>query len=386
MQGPHDVLAPGSGPPRPAAFVHDEALAQAGLRPDHPLKLARAGACCELLAAHGVFKGEQAVLHRPSRASEADIMRVHAPEYVETVRRLSNPSTAPRVSEQEAAGFGFSARGDTPPFHGMYEYHLLVCGAAIEAVRLVDEGGAPVAFMPAGGANHHAMRSQASGFGVFNDAAVAIAWLRARGRRVLYLDLDVHHGDGVEAAFVDDDAVLTISLHESTRYLFPGPKGGGPEDIGAGRGRGYSANLALAPYTDDRTWLWAFDEIVPPLYQAFAPDLLLVQLGADGYFGDPLAHLNLSATAYEAAAQRVMALSGGRLAAVGGGGYDVQATPRIWALEFAAFAGIQLPDDVRAATGEAPALDARTAEMVRQFAEQSVATIKRLVFPVHGLG
>jgi acetoin utilization protein AcuC len=302
------------------------------------------------------------------------------------VRRLSDPSPAPRVPDWEAAGFGFSARGENPPFRGMYEYYLLVCGAAIEAVRLVDEGGARVTFMPAGGVNHHAMRSRASGFGVFNDAAVAIAWLRARGRRVLYLDLDVHHGDGVEAAFQADDAVLTISLHESTRYLFPGPKGGWSEDVGTGRGRGYSANLALAPYTDDGTWLWAFDEIVPPLYQAFAPDLLLVQLGADGYFGDPLAHLNLSARAYQAAAHRLMALSGGRLAAVGGGGYDVQATPRIWALEFAAFAGIQLPDDIRAATGEAPALDARTAEMVRLFAEQSVATIKRLVFPVHGVG
>lgn len=382
---PNGVAPPGAGVALPAAFVHDAALAEAELRPDHPLKPARARSCYELLAAHGAFDGPRAVLHRPGPATEADILRVHAPEYVGMVRRLSDPATAPRVPEWEAADFGFASRGDNPPFAGMYEYYLLVCGAAIEAVRLVDEGKAPVAFMPAGGVNHHAMRARASGFGVFNDAAVAIAWLRARGRRVLYLDLDVHHGDGVEAAFEADAAVLTISLHESTRYLFPGPKGGAPENTGTGRGHGYSVNVALAPYTDDETWLWAFDQVVPPLHRAFAPDALLVQLGADGYFGDPLAHLNLSAGAYEAAAQRLTALTGGRLAAVGGGGYDVQATPRIWALEFAALAGIQLPGEVRAATGVAPALDARTAEMVRLIAEQSVATIKRLVFPVHGL-
>jgi acetoin utilization protein AcuC len=385
MQERDSAALPVASASLPAAFVHDPALAEAELRPDHPLKTARARTCYELLAAHGVFEGQRAVLHRPGPATEADILRVHAPQYVELVRRLSDSASAARVPEWEAAECGLSARGDTPPFGGMYEYHLLVCGAAIEAVRLVDEGRARVAFMPAGGANHHAMQSRASGFGVFNDAAVAIAWLRARGRRVLYLDLDVHHGDGVEAAFEADSAVLTVSFHESTRYLFPGPKGGSPEHIGTENARGYSANVALAPYTDDQTWMWAFDQIVPPLYRAFAPEALLVQLGADGYFGDPLAHLNLSARAYEAAVQRLMALTGGRLAAVGGGGYDVQATPRIWALEFAALAGIELPDEVRAATGVAPALDARTAEMVRLFAEQSVATIKRLVFPVHGL-
>ncbi|MGH2352425.1 MAG: acetoin utilization protein AcuC, partial [Chloroflexota bacterium] len=205
-----------------------------------------------------------------------------------------------------------------------------------------------------------------------------------RGRRVMYLDLDVHHGDGVEAAFADDDRVLTVSLHESTRYLFPGPKGGFPDDVGAGKGAGYSVNLALAPYTEDASWLWAFEEIVPPLYRAFAPDLLLVQLGADGYYADPLAHLLLTTHAYETAARRLMALTGGRLAAVGGG-YDVEATPRIWALEFAAFAGVELPDTLRDPPGQATQPNASIQQQVRRFAEESVATIKRLVFPVHGI-
>jgi acetoin utilization protein AcuC len=301
------------------------------------------------------------------------------------VRSLSDPETARAVAPSGAAGFGFNPHLDNPPFAGMYDYYLLVCGAAIDAVRLVDEGDAPIAFMPAGGVNHHAMRARASGFGVFNDAAVAIAWLRAHGRRVMYLDLDVHHGDGVEAAFAGDDQVLTLSIHESTRYLFPGPKGGFPNDVGSGRGEGYTANLALEPYTDDDTWLWAFEQVVPPLYEAFAPDLLLVQLGADAYQADPLAHLLLTTRAYETAARRIVELSGGRFAAVGGGGYDLEATPRIWALEFAVFCGFEPPADWRDPDSARPAIDPRMRDNARRLAEQSVALIKRLVFPVHGL-
>lgn len=411
----------------PAAFVYSPALAEAELRPDHPLKPARARDCHDLLAAAGVFASGAAVVVPPHPADPADILRVHTPEYVDVVRRLSAPATARHVPAAEAGQYGFSARGDNPPFAGMYEYYLLLCGAAIDAVRLVYESpaGPSVAFMPAGGVNHHAMPARASGFGVFNDAAVAVAWLRDRGQRVMYLDLDVHHGDGVEAAFLEDDRVLTVSFHESTRYLFPGPKGGAPEDIGAGKGRGYSVNVAFQPYTGDDAWLWAFEEIVPPLYRAFAPDLLLVQLGADGYYADPLAHLLLTTHAYETATWHLAHLTGRRLAALGGGGYDVLATPRIWALEFAVLAGAAgefqaatLPtvapggahhgvaqgaprgghfdppgatrrrtpwDDLRDPAGSVPTPSRSVLEHVRRGAEESVATIKRLVFPRHGL-
>jgi acetoin utilization protein AcuC len=371
---------------RPAAFVYAPALAEAELRPDHPLKPARARTCHDLLAAHGVFAGGRAVVVPPRAADVAEVLRVHDADYVAMVRRLSEPATAATVPASAAMRYGFSEYRDNPPFAGMYDYYLLVCGAAIDTVRLVDEGQAPVAFMPAGGVNHHAMQARASGFGVFNDAAVAIAWLRERGRRVMYLDLDVHHGDGVETAFAQDRQVLTVSIHESTRYLFPGPKGGFPDDIGTGEGAGYSVNLALEPYTDDATWLWAFEEIVPPLYRAFAPDLLLVQLGADGYYTDPLAHLLLTSRAYETAARRLMELSGGRLAAVGGGGYDLEAAPRMWALEFAVFAGAPLPENLRDPSGSVPPLNQQLRDRVRRGAEEAVATIKRLVFPLHGLG
>jgi acetoin utilization protein AcuC len=368
----------------PGAFVYEAALAEAELRPSHPLKPARARDCYELLDRAGVFASGKVEVVAPHPAKEEDVLRVHAPDYVEMVRRLSDPATAGRVRPAEAGRYGFSAEGDNPPFRGMYDYYLLVCGAAIDAARLVDDGAAGVAFMPAGGVNHHAMRARASGFGVFNDAAVAIAWLLQRGRRVMYVDLDVHHGDGVEAAFLDDERVLTVSLHESTRYLFPGPKGGFPDDVGEGRGRGYSVNVALEPYTGDDVWLWAFEEIVPPLYRAFGPDLLLVQLGADGYFADPLAHLMLTTRAYETAAGRLAELTGRRLAAVGGGGYDVEATPRIWALELTTLVGLEAQARWRDPPGAA-SLPAPVEERARRAAEEAVATIRGLVFPVHGL-
>ncbi|CAA9258892.1 MAG: Deacetylases, including yeast histone deacetylase and acetoin utilization protein [uncultured Chloroflexi bacterium] len=375
------MVAGGPQHAAPAAFVYRHELAEAELRPGHPLKPVRARTCLELLERRGVFASGGVRVVSPGAATREDVLRVHDAGYVAMVERLSGEG---RVSGRDAAGYGFSEQGDNPPFSGMYDYYLLVCGAAIEAVRLVDEGEADCAFMPAGGVNHHAMPDRASGFGVFNDAAVAIAWLRERGRRVMYVDLDVHQGDGVEAMFEDDDRVLTVSLHESTRFLFPGPKGGFAENTGAGNGTGYSVNVPLAPYTDDETWLWAFDQVVPPLYGAFKPDVLLVQLGADGYHADPLAHLQLTARAYRSAAARLRELTGGRLAAVGGGGYDVEATPRIWAAELLELAGLPGAEEV-APSDLAPVLDSQPASKIRRFAEDSVATVQRLVFPVHGL-
>lgn len=367
------------------AIVFDDALAGDILRPDHPLKPARARALVDLLATFGWLDGERLRLVRPVPASRQDVLRVHDAAYVQAVERLSAPDLGSGGVEAVAARFGLSAHGDTPAFAGMFPYYLLSCGAAIEAARLVDSGTVPFAFSPAGGVNHHAMPGHASGFGVFNDAAVAIAWLRAQGRRVMYLDLDVHHGDGVEAAFERDPDVLTVSIHESTRTLFPGPRGGFAENTGSGAGEGFAVNVPLAPYTDDETWLWAFDAVVPPLYAAFAPDLLLVQLGADAYYRDPLAHLHLTSRAFMSAAARLRAMTGGRLVAFGGGGYDVEATPRIWALEVAALAGLPLdPSDVGLGDDQAPALDANSARQLRQFAERSVAVITERVFPVVG--
>src|SRR6266542_286545 len=358
-----------------AAFVYTPELAEGKLRASHPLKLGRVRTCYELLEGLSAFGSGRARVVAPEPASVEAVRRVHTAEYVELVHRLSErPERADGDLAMRALEHGLAPEGDTPPYEGMFEYQLLVSGASLEAVRLVDEGEARCAFNAAGGVNHHAMPDRGSGFGVFNDAAVAIAWLRERGRRVMYLDLDVHHGDGVEAAFKSDDRVLTISLHESTHYLFPGPKGGFAEDIGTAAGAGYHVNVPLAPYTGDDEWLWALDEVLPPLYGAFKPDLLLVQLGADAYFADPLAHLRLTERAYQGASQRLHDLTGGRLAAVGGGGYDAEATPRIWAVELMKLAG--LPWELAGAPIDpaVPEVDARYAAQIQGFAEASVKT------------
>jgi acetoin utilization protein AcuC len=342
--------------------------------------------CYELLERLGAFRSGDAGVVAPEPASVEAIRRVHTADYVELVHRLSErPERADGDLAVRALEHGLAPEGDTPPYEGMFEYQLLVSGASLEAVRLVDEGEARCAFNAAGGVNHHAMPDRGSGFGVFNDTSVAVAWLRDRGRRVMYVDLDVQHGDGVEATFADDPGVLTVSLHESTRYLFPGPKGGSPQHVGSGPARGSSANVALEPYTGDETWLWAFEQVVPPLYRAFEPDLLLVQLGADGYFADPLAHLLLTERAYVTAAGRLMELTDGKLAAVGGGGYDVRAAPRIWAAEFLTLAGQDVPEDLLEPEQRVPHVDEDVLEMVRRGAERTVATIKELVFPRWGV-
>jgi acetoin utilization protein AcuC len=371
-----------------AGLVYTPALAESQLRPDHPLKPARARDCYRLLEGAGALGGGRIEIFSPPAADVEDVLRVHTPGYTEVVRALS--AAAPGATSRPDAGarYGLSEHGDTPPYPGMFDYALLVCGASQESAQLVRSGACRLAFNPAGGVNHHAMPSRASGFGIFNDTAVAIAWLLEQGQRVLYVDLDVHHGDGVEAAFADDPRVLTVSLHESTRYLFPGPRGGTAMDVGRGRGTGYSVNLPFEPYTEDEVWLWGFEEIVPPLYRAFAPDVLLVQLGADGYFSDPLAHLLLTTRAYETAAGRLRDLTGGRLVAVGGGGYDVEATPRIWALELVTLAGLDFPAAMAAwrdPPGSVPEVPAELRRRTRAGAEEAVATVKRLVFPVHGL-
>lgn len=381
-------------PARRVAFIYDEALAREIFRPDHPLKPVRVRYLYELLEAYQVFDGVWRWVAPPRPATEERILAVHSPDYVEIVRRYDREKSVP---EHALARYGITSYGDTPPFDGMYDYALLVCGASLEAARLVVEGQAGVAFNAAGGVNHHAHRDHASGFGIFNDAAVAIAWLRELGLRVAYVDIDVHHGDGVEAIFEDDDRVLTISLHESTRSLFPGPRGGFAENIGTERGLGYAVNVPLAPATDDETWLWAFDQVVPPLLGAFKPDVLVTQLGVDTHFRDPLAHLQLTTHGFAAAVQRLVGLSPGRWVALGGGGYHVPTAVRAWALAYGIMAGIALPDEVPAGyrarypeiaylhDRERPHLDPALQQQVRIFAQRSVETIKRLVFPLHGL-
>jgi len=288
--------------------------------------------------------------------------------------------------------FNFSQTGDNPAYPGMYELSALVVGATLKAAALVASGEVDVAFNCAGGL-HHAAPDHASGFCIFNDVVIAIKSLLEKGLRVAYIDIDAHHGDGVQYAFYDTDRVLTISLHESGRYLFPGT--GDVSETGVGAGAGYSVNVPLAPYTDDEVFLHAFDEVVEPLVNAFYPDILVTQLGCDTHYHDLLTQLSLTAEGYAGAIRRMRGLAR-KWVAVGGGGYEASVVARLWTLAYGIMMGHEWPDEIprdfrdryglkTLSDADVPRLDAEAKRRARRFAERSVAEVKRLVFPRHGL-
>ena len=310
--------------------------------PAHPLKPVRVELTVALIRACGLDAADGVLTLPREPFGDDDVTRLHTAEYVGAVRRLSadpNPSGSP------IHGLGL---GDNPVFAGMHEASLEVCGASVAAAKAVWEGTVAHAFNPAGGL-HHAMAGRAAGFCIYNDPAFAIEWLLRHGARVAYVDVDTHHGDGVQELFYDDPRVLTLSLHESGRYLFPGT--GFPEEVGEGDGRGSSLNVPFAPSTSGEVYLEAFDAVVPAALDAFRPDVLVTQLGCDTHVTDPLAHLLLTTDDYTELARRLHGLAhshaGGRWVATGGGGYQIASVvPRAWTIYFAELVGGDLPIEV----------------------------------------
>jgi acetoin utilization protein AcuC len=293
--------------------------------PSHPLAPVRVLLTVELAAALGVLDLPSVSVSAPAPATDDELTLVHDPAYLDAVR------TAGRTGAGDVR-YGLGTP-DNPVFDSMHEASALVAGGTLAAARAVWSGSVSHAANVAGGL-HHAMRACASGFCVYNDPAVAITWLLGAGAsRVAYVDLDVHHGDGVQAAFYADPRVLTISLHEHPATLFPGT--GLPSETGTGDGRGYAVNVALPAGTSDEGWLRAVEAIVPPLLRGFKPDVLVSQHGCDTHRLDPLAHLEVTVDAQRRAAVMMHdlahATAGGRWVLVGGGGYQrVQVVPRTW--------------------------------------------------------
>jgi acetoin utilization protein AcuC len=308
----------------------DERLTSYDFGPDHPLAPVRVELTVALADAFGVLSEPGVTVTAPVPASQAELELVHDPRYI----------TAVRTGVADAA-FGLGTP-DNPVFTGMHEASALVAGATLAAAAAVWESRAQHAVSVAGGL-HHAMRAMASGFCVYNDPAIAIRWLLAQGaERIAYVDVDVHHGDGVQAAFYDDPRVLTISLHEHPMTLFPGT--GLPDDDGGPGAEGMAVNVALPAGTGDAGWLRAFDAVVPPLLRAFRPQVLVSQHGCDTHRLDPLAHLELSVDAQRTAQASLHHLAhetaGGRWVLTGGGGYElVHVVPRTWTHLLAEAAG-----------------------------------------------
>ncbi|MEY9886426.1 acetoin utilization protein AcuC [Catenulispora sp. MAP5-51] len=314
----------------------DDRLLEYDFGHDHPLAPVRVALAMALARSFGVFEGSGvAVVGVPPLPDDGLLELVHSREYIAAVKHSAQVTAAERVR------FGFGT-DDNPYFPGMHEASARIVGASVAAARQVWGGVSEHAVNIAGGL-HHAMRSHASGFCVYNDPAIAVAWLLAEGaRRVAYVDVDVHHGDGVQAAFWDEPRVLTISLHEHPASLFPGT--GLPGESGGPDAQGGAVNVALPAGTGDEKWLRAFDAVVPPLVRAFEPEVLVTQHGCDTHALDPLAHLLLTVDGQRAAAERLHRLAhecaDGRWVAFGGGGYEVvDVVPRAWTHLLAEAAG-----------------------------------------------
>ena len=285
--------------------------------PEHPLNPVRLTLTLKLMEESGLLD-EQTCRVEPRPASEEDLLAVHTAEYLAAVRE-----------EQPDLAFGLGS-DDTPVFPGICSASRLLAGGSIDAAyRMIEED---CSTFNIGGGLHHAMPTQASGFCVFDDPALAICVLKKKFERILYIDIDGHHGDGPQQIFYEDMNVLTVSMHESGLYLFPGT--GFIDEVGAGPGLGYCVNIPMPMYAGDEEYRMAFEEIVPRLFEWFAPQVVVAQLGVDTHYSDPLTSLNLTLNGYIHLVRRIIELTGqyagGRLLALGGGGYNLEVVPVAW--------------------------------------------------------
>jgi acetoin utilization protein AcuC len=372
------------------ALVYSEEWRRFDYGPEHPLRMERLGLTWRLMEAYGLTAGPKLKVLTAEPAPVEAITRFHTKEYVEILRAVSAGDWVPH-----AARYGLGA-GDNPIFPGLWEAAQLTAGGSLLAAQLVLDGEVSRAFHFAGGL-HHAMPDRASGFCYVNDAVLAIQALRRKNWKIAYVDIDAHHGDGVQFAFYSDPHVLTFSSHERGDRLFPGT--GFVEEIGEGEGVGYSVNLPLQPYTDDAVYAPAFEAVVPPLLRAFAPDALVLQLGIDSHRTDPLTHLAWTVQGFTKIVTRLLEFSP-RIVALGGGGYDLSNVARAWTAAWAAMNGAELPAEIPRAChkdlarhglkqmrlwDEPMDLPPDTRHWAEEFAMRQVQMIREHIFPLHGL-
>lgn len=375
------------------AFVYGDEYLRYDFGTFHPLRPERLK-LTERLATHlGLLAKPNVTVVRPRIASEQELCSVHEPEHVSLVRKLSETGT------------GLLDSGDTPAFKGMFEAASFWAGGSLVAAELIAEGRVQHAFNIGGGL-HHAGKSSSAGFCIFNDVAIAARALHDKHgfKRIFMLDIDAHHGNGTQEILFGDSHFLKVDFHESGLYLYPGS--GFVDELGEGDGRGYMVNVPLPPYTDDETYLQLFEEIVPPLLQAFKPEIIIQQTGADGYRLDELTTMGLSTHTYEEVTRRMHAFShiycDGRYLLMGGGGYDVAAVPRIWTLVLAEIIGAKISDELpttwledfpKLSSREPPRElrdrpeppELRMREKIKVETAEVLADIRKTIFPLHGI-
>ncbi|NDL57726.1 acetoin utilization protein AcuC [Phytoactinopolyspora mesophila] len=380
----------------------DDALTRYDFGPGHPMNPLRLALTFRLARDMGVLDRRGVEVIAPEMADDELLATVHTPEFIDAVRSAG----ADPMQADVAHGLGTD---DVPCFAGMHEVSALIVGGTVAAARAVWGRSVTHGVNFTGGL-HHAMADAASGFCVYNDVAVGIqAMLDAGAERVAYVDVDVHHGDGVQAIFYNDPRVLTISLHETPRTLFPGT--GFPDEVGGPDAQGTAVNVALPPGTGDTGWLRAFHAVVPPILRTWKPQVLVSQHGCDSHAEDPLAHLTLTVDGQRASylALRALAheLCGKRWLATGGGGYAlVDVVPRAWThlLAIAAGAPIEpealVPESWRefVRTSDYGVAPRRMTDGARgdfsdwedgydpaDWLDQAILATRSAVFPLHGL-
>jgi acetoin utilization protein AcuC len=357
-----------------------------------PFKINRSSKTLAQLDSMGMLTGADYGQLKARPATREQLLMFHTEEYINTIELASQGHFD---IEFLAMGLG---TGDCPVFKGLYENCLWAAGGTITAAEEILNGNSNIAFHPAGGL-HHAFPEKGAGFCYVNDVVMGLETLARAGKRVMFIDIDVHHTDGVEYAFYERDDVMTVCFHESGKYLFPGT--GKIDDIGDGPGRGYAVNIPLPPGTYDEIYLDAFRNIVPPLIKAFDPDVIAMEVGADTLANDPLAHLSLTNNVHADIVQMLLAYDKPMLV-VGGGGYNVDNTVRAWSLlwasltaqlggvdETAGMGGVMLENpDWQGGAGLRDRVlvpDKQQIELVKPEVEQTVQTVKKLILPVHNI-
>lgn len=325
------------------AFIYSSEFLKYKFGEEHPFDPRRLHMTLDLLQETGLLRSEHVV--EPVAASMETLLGVHDLEFIQAVQEASK---LPSGSDGSGFGHGLGTE-DTPIFPNMHEAGSLIVGGTVLAADMVMSGKVQHALNIAGGL-HHARTNEASGFCLYNDAAAAIAHVKQKYKaRIVYIDTDAHHGDGVQWMFYDDPDVLTISLHETGKYLYPGT--GDIEERGVGRGYGYSINVPLEPFTEDDSMRDVLQAVLPHVIHQFKPDLIISQNGCDAHRYDPLTHLSVSMSTYYEIPRMVHQLAhevcDGRWVAVGGGGYDIwRVVPRAWSVLWGELSGQEIPETI----------------------------------------
>lgn len=371
-------------------FIHSPKFAKNVYPEECPFNSGRAEMTKRILHSMGMLSGRDGIEFEAQSADRTVLQGFHTAEYLDILR-----DSAQGTFSEESLGAGLGTP-DTPIFEAMYDHSVLVAGATLLGAELIRDGQTRIAFNPSGGL-HHAHRSRAAGFCYINDVVIGCQCLANAGMKVLFLDVDAHHSDGVQGAFWNNRSVMTISFHESPYTLYPGT--GFETEIGGPAAAGFSVNVPLPAGTTDASYLGAVREIVPPLAHAFNPDAIVLELGMDGLNGDPLTHLSLTNNAYAEVVEMILSFRKPVLA-TGGGGYNILNTARSWALMWSILSGSGTDEEMALGLGgvmlestewkaglrdRALAIPPNDLEEAGRTLERTITEVKRLVFPLHGL-